>query len=132
MGGCGTRVSRHAAALAQPAARRCPAADAFAEAAENHRKTCRLRHSIRPPTRGRGVIARGDIYWARFAPRPGSEQRGVRPAIVISNDGFNGNPRWNSILAIPCTTSTLQGARPATVVPLSKSLTGLTDDGYAI
>ncbi len=78
------------------------------------------------------MIARGEIYWARFDPRSGAEQRGVRPAVVVSSDGFNLNPRWNSLVAVPCTTSPAQAARSATVVPLPKGLVGLNDDGYAI
>ena len=36
------------------------------------------------------------------------------------------------MIAVPCTTSKLQGARPATVVELPKRLTGLNADGFAI
>lgn len=32
---------------------------------------------------------RGDIYWVDFDPSRGSEQRGQRPAVVISIDSFN-------------------------------------------
>ena len=78
------------------------------------------------------MITRGDVVWVHLEPRSGSEQRGTRPAVVISSDVFNHNPRWNSLVAVPCTTSRLQGARPATVVELPKRLTGLRDDGFAI
>ena len=78
------------------------------------------------------MISRGDVIWVRFEPRSGSEQRGVRPAVVVSSNVFNHNPRWNSLMAIPCTTSKHQAARPATVVPLSQRLTGLGGDGFAI
>jgi len=37
-----------------------------------------------------GPVARWEIYWVDLEPRVGSEQGGVRrPAIVVSNDGFN-------------------------------------------
>ena len=78
------------------------------------------------------MITRGDVVWVHLEPRSGSEQRGTRPAVVISSDVFNHNPRWNSLVAVPCTTSRLQGARPATVVELPKRLTGLREDGFAI
>lgn len=78
------------------------------------------------------MISRGDVIWVRFEPRSGAEQRGVRPAVVVSTDKFNHNPRWNSLMAIPCTTSTLQGARRLTVVPLPRRLTGLPEDSFAI
>lgn len=78
------------------------------------------------------MISRGDVIWVRFEPRTGSKQRGVRPAVVVSSDTFNHNPRWNSLMAIPCTTSKLLGARPLTVVPLARRLTGLPEDSFAI
>jgi len=84
------------------------------------------------PQQGGCVISRGDVVWVRLEPRSGSEQRGTRPAVVVSNDVFNHNARWNSLMAVPCTTSRLQGARPATVVELPRRLTGLREDGFAI
>ena len=37
-----------------------------------------------------GPVARWEIYWVDLEPRVGSEQGGARrPAIVVSNDGFN-------------------------------------------
>ncbi len=35
------------------------------------------------------TVRRGDIFWVRFDPAEGSEQRGVRPAVVIQNDAGN-------------------------------------------
>jgi len=32
---------------------------------------------------------RGDVYWIDWSPSRGSEQAGVRPAVVISNDFVN-------------------------------------------
>ncbi|HEY5468355.1 MAG TPA: type II toxin-antitoxin system PemK/MazF family toxin [Coriobacteriia bacterium] len=34
-------------------------------------------------------IRRGDVFWVRFDPAEGSEQRGTRPAVVIQNDPGN-------------------------------------------
>jgi len=62
---------------------------------------------------------RGDLYWADVKPRSGSEQTGRRPVVVISSDGFNQVTTWRSIIVIPVSTSTRQGARGPTVVPLS-------------
>jgi len=31
-------------------------------------------------------MQRGEIYWVNFEPRKGSEQGGIRPAVVIQND----------------------------------------------
>jgi mRNA interferase MazF len=37
-----------------------------------------------------GPVSRWDIYWVDLEPRIGSEQGGERrPAVVLSNDGFN-------------------------------------------
>lgn len=37
-----------------------------------------------------GPVSRWDLYWVDLEPRVGSEQGGEsRPAIVLSNDGFN-------------------------------------------
>jgi mRNA interferase MazF len=33
---------------------------------------------------------RGDIVWLNFNPQTGHEQKGKRPAIVISPEGYNG------------------------------------------
>ena len=40
--------------------------------------------------RGRYVPERGDIVWLQFAPQPGHEQSGRRPALVISPRSYNG------------------------------------------
>jgi len=37
------------------------------------------------------VPRRGDIYWVDFDPARGSEQAGMRPALVIQNDVGNAN-----------------------------------------
>ena len=64
-------------------------------------------------------MKRCDIYWAVLKPRSGSEQKGRRPVVIISNDGFNEVPAWRSIIVIPVTTSAHQALRGPTVVPLS-------------
>ena len=35
------------------------------------------------------MIRRGEIYWVEFDPVKGSEQGGLRPALVIQNDTGN-------------------------------------------
>jgi len=35
------------------------------------------------------VPSRGDLIWLDFTPQSGHEQKGRRPALVISNDFFN-------------------------------------------
>ena len=51
-------------------------------------------------------MRRGDVYWAELEPRSGSEQRGRRPVVVVSHDGFNAIPTWRSVVVVPLSTST--------------------------
>lgn len=34
-------------------------------------------------------MRRGDVYWVAFDPSVGAEARKTRPAVIVSNDGFN-------------------------------------------
>lgn len=77
-------------------------------------------------------MKRGEVYWAELAPRSGSEQSGVRPVIVVSDDGFNQAPGWNSIIVIPITTADAQRRRGPTVVAIPAGVGGLTRESYAI
>lgn len=77
-------------------------------------------------------MKRGEIYWAHLAPRSGSEQRGRRPVVVVSNDGFNEIETWRSVIVVPLTTSTSQGRRGPTTVSLATTRTGLSQSSFAI
>jgi mRNA interferase MazF len=77
-------------------------------------------------------MKRGDIYWANFSPRSGSEQTGKRPVIILSHDAFNETPAWRSIIVIPVSTSPTQARRGPTVVALPAGTAGLTNDSSAI
>src|ERR1700693_3136956 len=77
-------------------------------------------------------MRRGDVYWADLAPRSGSEQTGRRPVIVISHDGFNQIPAWNSIIVVPVSTSGLQAKRGPTVVKLPAGVGGLSRPSAAV
>ncbi|HUX11262.1 MAG TPA: type II toxin-antitoxin system PemK/MazF family toxin [Terriglobia bacterium] len=46
-------------------------------------------------------ILRGEIYWADLNPTRGSEQRGVRPVLIISHDVFN--ERSGTVIALALT-----------------------------
>jgi len=70
-------------------------------------------------------LKRGEVHWADLEPRSGSEQRGRRPVIVVSNDGFNETPGWRSVIVVPATTSEGQGARGPTAVHLPKGAGGM-------
>lgn len=77
-------------------------------------------------------MKRGDIYVAELAPRSGSEERGRRPVLVVSHDGFNTTPGWRSVIVVPVSTSRRQAARGPTAVNLSKGSGGLPSDSVAV
>lgn len=77
-------------------------------------------------------MKRGDVCWARLEPRSGSEQRGRRPVVVVSHDGFNAAENWRSIIVVPLTTSTRQQLRGPTVVSLPTEATGLPKKSFAL
>ena len=77
-------------------------------------------------------MTRGELYWAKLFPRSGSEQRGHRPVVIVSNDGFNQVPAWRSIIVVPVTTLTRQARRGPTTVPLAATDTGLPEDSFAV
>lgn len=46
-----------------------------------------------------GVVRRWDFYWADLEPARGDEQGGLRPVLVLSNDGFN--QRFDLVTVLP-------------------------------
>ena len=46
------------------------------------------------------IPARGDIIWTNFGPARGREQKGERPALVVSAQEFN---KWGIAYTIPIT-----------------------------
>lgn len=77
-------------------------------------------------------MKRGEVYIADLAPRSGSEQRGRRPVVVVSHDGFNQTTSWRSIVVVPLTTSVRQAGRGPTSIPVKAGLGGLGRDGTAL
>jgi mRNA interferase MazF len=77
-------------------------------------------------------VKRGDVFWAELTPRSGSEQRGRRPVIVVSNDGFNRTPSWRSIVVVPISTAPTQMRRGPTAVLLRSGVAGLRRDSVAL
>jgi mRNA interferase MazF len=45
-------------------------------------------------------VRRGEIYWAEFNPLKGSEQAGIRPALIVQNDLGNQAAPTTIIVAI--------------------------------
>lgn len=77
-------------------------------------------------------MTRGDVYVAQLAPRSGSEQKGRRPVIVVSHDGFNTVPAWRSVIVVPISTSAAQASRGPTVITLPAGAGGLKKDSVAL
>lgn len=77
-------------------------------------------------------MRRGEIYWADLVPRSGSEQKGRRPVVVMSHDGFNQTPGWRSIIVVPLSSSSSQARRAPTVVALPAGATGLAKASVAV
>ena len=55
-----------------------------------------------PPMPANWMYKRGDVYMMDLNPYSGSEQGGIRPAIVVQND--DGNFYSNVLLVVPLTT----------------------------
>lgn len=77
-------------------------------------------------------MKRGEVYVAVIEPRSGSEQRGKRPVVIVSHDGMNSTPNWNSLVVVPVSSSSLQGRRVPTVVTLPTGTAGLTLESLAV
>src|SRR5262249_35785396 len=78
------------------------------------------------------AVTRGDVFWADVRPRSGSEQRGRRPVIVVSNDGFNLTPSWRSVIVVPVSTAPSQARRGPTAIVLPAGLGGLPRPSIAL
>lgn len=77
-------------------------------------------------------MKRGDIFWADLRPRSGAEQKGRRPVVIMSHDGFNLTPSWRSIIIVPLSTSIKQAGRGPTAILISSESTALKKDSIAL
>ncbi|MGH7355217.1 MAG: type II toxin-antitoxin system PemK/MazF family toxin [Candidatus Rokuibacteriota bacterium] len=77
-------------------------------------------------------MKRGEIFWAELKPRSGPEQRGRRPVIIVSNDGFNLTPLWRSVVVVPVSTSETQAQRGPSAVSLPAGTGGLPRASVAL
>jgi mRNA interferase MazF len=78
-------------------------------------------------------MRRGDIYWANLEPRRSKgEQGGTRPFIILSDDAFNANQGWTTIMGVPITSSARCRTRGPAVVSLPAGAGGLKLDSFAI
>jgi len=73
-----------------------------------------------------GPLLRGEIYLVNWNPCRGSEQSGMRPALVIQND--TGNKFSPTTIVAACSTA---GIKPYPfIVRISAKESGLVKDGY--
>jgi mRNA interferase MazF len=71
-------------------------------------------------------IKRGEIYWVQFSPVKGSEQEGIRPALVVQNDTGNAYSPTTVVVAM---THTLPPRSYPFVVVVDPADSGLPDRG---
>ena len=77
-------------------------------------------------------MRRGDVYWADLRPRSGTEQRGRRPVVVLSHDGFNEAEGWRSVIVVPVTTSGRQRRGGPTAILLDRGTGGLSKESTVL
>ena len=74
------------------------------------------------------VIKRGELYWIDWTPGRGSEQTGVRPALVVQSDAGNENAAYKNTVIVAVST---KGRATRTQVLLSPSpRNGLTQTSF--
>jgi len=74
-------------------------------------------------------VKRGDIWLVNLNPTKGSEQKGIRPCLIISNDVTNENAPTICVLPL---TSNLSGKKFPINVVLRKEETGLKVDSLLL
>ncbi len=70
-------------------------------------------------------MKRGDVFLADISPRSGAEQRGRRPVVILSHNGFNVTKTWRSIIVVPISTSAKQAQRGPTAIAIVAGEGGL-------
>jgi len=77
-------------------------------------------------------MMRGEVYIAELEPRSGSEQRGRRPVVVVSNNAFNKVANWQSVIVVPVTSSRVQSKKGPTGILLPAGTAGLAKDSVVL
>jgi mRNA interferase MazF len=72
-----------------------------------------------------GEVKRGEIYWVNWNPARGSEQSGLRPALVIQNDIGN---KYSPTTIIAALTTAAERSYPF-LVKVTARESGLSKDG---
>ncbi len=71
-------------------------------------------------------VRRGEIYWVEFSPVRGSEQAGLRPALVIQNDVGN---RYSPTTVVAAITRTISPELYPFLVIIEPAESGLPERG---
>lgn len=69
-------------------------------------------------------LKRGEIYWINWNPSRGSEQSGIRPALIIQNDVGN---KYGATTIVASLTTTVKKTYPF-LVKITSAESGLTED----
>lgn len=77
-------------------------------------------------------MKRGEVYRIRLEPRSGSEQRGVRPAVLLTADTLTQARNWSSFIVVPVSTSESQIRRGDTAIFLPAGAGGLIKDSVVL
>ena len=75
------------------------------------------------------TVKRGDIYYADLSPVVGSEQGGMRPALIVQND--TGNKHSPTVIAAAITSQTGKAKLP-THIELNAQSVGLSRDSVIL
>ena len=76
-------------------------------------------------------MKRGEVCVTTLPKLGGSEQYGTRPVVIVSNDRFNLNAQWRTVIAVSVTTSASLG-RLGSVVSLPRGTANLKADSFAL
>ena len=74
-------------------------------------------------------IKRGELYYADLSPVVGSEQGGVRPVLVVQNDGGN---KYSPTVIAAAVTSKINKAKLPTHIELPSNSYGLQKDSVIL
>lgn len=77
------------------------------------------------------TVNRGEVWHTTLPDQNGSEEYGRRFVVIVSNDLFNRDARWNSVIGVAITTSANQATR-ASVVLLPQGTANLRLDSYVL
>ena len=74
-------------------------------------------------------VKRGEVYMVDLSPVVGSEQGGLRPAVIVQNDVGN---KYSPTTIVACITSKLHKAKLPTHVELAKNVCYLKQDSILL